>query len=118
MLKITLIGDVVYCLFLEPRLLDEAAIQKSGEELFRQVDVLGKKNILLDFEKVQFISSAILGKLFTLYRKVESVQGKLVIANVTKAIHEVFRVCKLDTIFTIVPSLSEAYAIFGIEGSP
>jgi anti-sigma B factor antagonist len=117
MLKITLIDDVVHCQFLESRVLEDSSVEKSGEELFRLVDELGRKNILLDFATVEFISSGILGKLIALYRKIQAVQGKLVIAALTKDIHEIFKVCKFDHIFTIVPSVSEAYEIFGIKKS-
>jgi anti-sigma B factor antagonist len=69
--------------------------------LFRLVDELGQRNFRLDFSGVLTITSAVLGKLITLHRKLKSVQGKLILCGVSKEILEVISICKLDRILMI-----------------
>jgi anti-sigma B factor antagonist len=97
------IGDIAVVNFLEKKILDEQSIQMIGDDLFRLVDELGRRKILLNFGNVEFLSSAALGKLITLHRKVQGVNGKLVLCKIAKDIYEVFKITKLDKILTIAP---------------
>ena len=59
--------------------------------------------MLLNFSNVEFMSSAALGKLITLHRKLQAVQGKLVMCKIAKGIMEIFEITKLNKMFTITP---------------
>jgi anti-sigma B factor antagonist len=100
-------GDVTICNFNEKRFIDGHSIQLMGSELFRQVDELGRKWILLDFTKVELISSAVLGVLINLNRKARTAGGKVVLANVCKEITEVLELTKLNQILALAGSLEE-----------
>jgi len=102
-LEVEDIGDIAVVNFVDKKILDEQNIQLIGDDLFRLVDELGRRKLLLNFGNVEFMSSAALGKLITLHRKVQAVQGKLVLCNIAKDILEVFKITKLDRILTIVP---------------
>jgi anti-sigma B factor antagonist len=95
-------GDISVVNFVDKKILDEQNIQMIGDDLFRLVDELGRRKILLNFGNVEFLSSAALGKLITMNRKVQAVRGKLILCNITKEIREVFEITKLDKLFTIV----------------
>src|SRR5580765_4746509 len=89
------VGDVTVVRFVDRKILDEQNIQAIGDDLFRLVDELGRRKILLNFSNVEFLSSAALGKLITLNRKVQAVRGKLVLCGISKEIKEVFEITKL-----------------------
>ena len=59
------------------------------------------EKVLLNFGNVEFMSSAALGKLITLHRKLQAVQGKLVLCKIAKDILDVFKITKLDKILSI-----------------
>lgn len=96
------IGDIAVVKFVDKKILDEQNIQMIGDDLFRLVDELGRRKLLLNFGNVDFMSSAALGKLMTLNKKLQGVQGKLVLCGIKKDIREVFKLTKLDKILTIV----------------
>jgi len=100
-LEVEDVGDVAVVNFIDKKILDEQNIQMIGDDLFRLVDELGRRKILLNFKKVEFLSSAALGKLITLNRKVQAVRGKLILCSITAEIKEVFQITKLDKLFTI-----------------
>ena len=100
-LEVEDIGDVTVVSFTDRKILDEQNIQVIGDQLFSLVDELGRKKLLLNFGNVEYMSSAALGKLITLNKKVQSSGGKLVLCNIDATIREVFEITKLDKLFTI-----------------
>jgi anti-sigma B factor antagonist len=105
-------GDVSVVRFRDRKILDEAAIQQLGAELFALVEVDNRKTIVLDFEGVEFLSSAALGKLITFDRKVKTSQGRLKMCGITPSILEVFQVTKLNKVFDIRADAAEAISAF------
>jgi anti-sigma B factor antagonist len=100
-LEVEQIGEVSVVNFVDRKILDEQNIQIIGEQLFSLVDQEGRRNILLNFGNVEYLSSAALGKLITLNKKVQGAKGKLVLCNIAPEILEVFEITKLDKFFKI-----------------
>lgn len=111
-LEVEDIGDIAVVNFVDKKILDEQNIQAIGEDLFRLVDELGKKKIVLNFGNVEFLSSAALGKLITLNRKLQGARGKLILCGISKEIREVFEITRLDKLFTIVADEQTALQSF------
>jgi anti-sigma B factor antagonist len=99
-LELEEIGDVTVVNFVDRKILDEQNIQVIGEQLFGLVEE-GKRKILLNFNNVEYLSSAALGKLITLNKKLQAAQGRLVLCNIHPQIFEVFEITKLDKFFDI-----------------
>lgn len=106
------VGEVTVVNFVDKKILDEQNIQIIGEQLFDLVDNQGKKKILLNFGNVEFLSSAALGKLITMNKKVQQVGGKLVMCNIAREILEVFEITKLDKLFKIFKDEQTALQAF------
>ena len=105
-------GDVSVVKFQDRKILDEATIQELGAELFGLIEVDNRKAILLDFEGVEFLSSAALGKLITFDRKLKTAKGRLKMCGISPGILEVFQVTKLNKVFDIRTDAAEALAAF------
>ena len=100
-LEVEDIGDVTVVNFTDRKILDEQNIQAIGEQLFSLVDQEGRRNLLLNFGNVEYLSSAALAKLITLNKKLQQVGGRLVLCNIDPQIYEVFEITKLDKFFNI-----------------
>src|SRR5437762_13516454 len=100
-LEVEDIGDVTVVNFTDRKILDEQNIQIIGEQLFSLVDELGRRKILLNFGNVEYLSSAALGKLITLNKKLQAANGRLVLCNIDPQIYEVFEITKLNKLFNI-----------------
>jgi anti-sigma B factor antagonist len=100
-LEVEDIGDVTVVNFVDRRILDEQNIQIIGEQLFSLVDEVGRRKILLNFGNVEFLSSAALGKLIALHKKLQAVGGRLILCNIDPEIYEVFEITRLDRFFNI-----------------
>ena len=79
----------------------EEQIQEVGEQLYSLVEDEGHKSLLLNFGNVQYLSSAALGKLINLKKKVSAVKGKLKLCCIHPDLLEVFRITRLDQVFEI-----------------
>ena len=111
-IDVSKVGDVTVVRFNDRKILDEAKIIQFGTELFSLVDLDNRKSILLNFDGVEFLSSAALGKLITLDRKVKSHKGRLKMSNIRREIYDVFLVTKLNKVFDIHDGEAEALSAF------
>ena len=69
-----------------------------------------REKLILNFAIVDFLSSAALGKLITLDKKVKAHSGKLKLCNIRPEIYEVFAITKLNKLFDIKTDEAEALA--------
>lgn len=105
-------GDITIAKFIDNKILDETNIQVIGNQLFALVEQDGRKKIVLDFSNVEYLSSAALGKLITMEKKVNAARGKLRLCGIRPDIFEVFAITKLNKVFTICDDQDEALQSF------
>jgi anti-anti-sigma factor len=106
------IGDVTVVGFTNPSLLDSAAIQRVGEELYDLVDNRDKRKIILNFASVQFLSSTALGVLINLKRKADAIKGQVVLCGLRPELQRVFKITNLHKMFRFFPDEVKAMSGF------
>jgi anti-sigma B factor antagonist len=106
------VGNVTVVRFRDRKIIEDINIQELGQEMFRLVEADGRERLLLDFSLVDFLSSAALGKLITLDKKMKAHGGALKPANIRPEIYEVFAITKLTRLFDIRRDEAEALAAF------
>jgi anti-sigma B factor antagonist len=94
-------------------LVDYDEVQSTGGELFGWQEAHPDRQLALDFAGVQGISSAMLGKLITLHRRIERAGRKLVLCGLEPDVAEMFHSSRLDDYFKIVAGRSDALAWLG-----
>ena len=102
------VGGVTVATFVDKKILDEGNIQVIGNQLFSLVEDDGRDKIVLDFSNVEYLSSAALGKLITMDKKVKSAKGKLRLCAVRPDIYEVFAITKLNKLFDMRDTREQA----------
>jgi anti-sigma B factor antagonist len=111
-LEVSEVGDVTVVRFRDQKIIEDINIQELGQELFQLVEVENRKKLLLNFSSVDFLSSAALGKLITLDKKVKAATGVLKFSNIRPEIYEVFAITKLNRLFDIRADEADALAAF------
>ena len=101
-------GDVTIAKFVDKKILDEGNIQIIGNQLFSLVEDDGRSKIVLDFSNVEYLSSAALGKLITMDKKVRGAKGQLRLCTVRPEIYEVFAITKLNKLFKMFENRDKA----------
>lgn len=105
-------NGIVRIEFVDRNILDEANIQKIGDEISRIIDEQSVPRILINFENVDHLSSAALGTLITINSKIQNKDGQLRLAGIDPQIYEVFVITKLNKLFKIYESTDEALKSF------
>ena len=100
-LRVEDIDGVAVVSFVDTKIVTEENIQEVGDQLYSLVEDDGHKKILLNFGNVEFLSSAALGKLIALHKKLQAVGGRLILCNIDPEIYEVFEITRLDKFFNI-----------------
>ena len=76
-------------------------VARFGEEVIAYVNAHPKLNLLLNFENVDYLSSAVLTELLRIKGAVEHVTGNLRLCAVSPLIHKAFEITNLDKVFVI-----------------
>jgi anti-sigma B factor antagonist len=111
-LQVSQVGDVTVVRFNDHKIIEDLNIQELGQELFQLVEAENCRKLLLNFSSVDFLSSAALGKLITLDKKVRAASGVLKLSNIRPEIYEVFTITKLNRLFDIKDDEADALAAF------
>ena len=103
------IADVTVIEFTVPSLMDAVELEQSKEALFKLVDVEDRRRLLLDFEKVQYLSSQAIGIVMGLQKKLSPLpRSSMVICGVGARLMELIKITRLDKILIIKPTQKEA----------
>ena len=99
--------------FTDAKILDEARIQQIGAELMEMATAASQgKKMLLNFSGVQFMSSAMIGKLVLLNKKAKADTIVLKFCTISPNVLEVFKITRLNKVFDIQPDEEKAIKSF------
>jgi anti-sigma B factor antagonist len=95
--------------FTEEKILEEHDISALQDSIMAVIEsASGGMNLILDFIKVQFLSSAMLGLLIRISKRVYQRDGQLRLCNISPKIYEIFKITRLTKIFDIYPDVESA----------
>ncbi|GMV96293.1 MAG: STAS domain-containing protein [Phycisphaerae bacterium] len=109
------VRDVTVVNFSDASILDTQVVQQIGEELYDLVDKQARRKLILDFDKVRFLSSSALGVLITLRKKADAIKGKVVLCNMRDELRKVFKITNLDKMFEFYESEEKALGSYGVS---
>lgn len=99
-----------------PRLIEESILEELERDVLAKIDQSDAERVILDFDQVQFMSSAMLGKLVKIHKKCKSFKVKLKLSSVSADIVEVFKITKLNKLFDIEKDEAHARKAFAKRG--
>jgi anti-sigma B factor antagonist len=107
------IGEVMVVEFKEPSLMDPVVLDAASKKLLALVDDEDRRKIILDFEKVQYLSSQAIGILLTMKKTLDALpNSKLILCGIGSRLAELLRITRLDKVLIIKPTQKEALAQF------
>ncbi len=86
----------------------DASIAVSFKECVHEVIQSGKTRLVLNMGGVQFVDSSGLGALVSILKALGPSHGSLSIANVQPAVTGLFKLTRMDKVFSIQPSVEQA----------
>lgn len=103
-------GDVVVVRVAVELLTEDVNLEQFGHELFALVEQFGCRRLVVDLNEVRVVTSAGLGKMITLHRKMHRHQGNVVFCDVQPAVEDVLRTSRLITYLTVAANQEAALA--------
>src|SRR3954454_3058142 len=101
--------------FRTPSLMDPIILEDIGKELYRLVDEEDRRKLVLDFERVQYLSSQAIGIILTLNKKLAALKySKMVLCGVGPKLMELIKITRLDRILTIKDTQQDAVKVLDI----
>ncbi len=94
--------------FIDEKILEESDIHSLQESVMSVIEEAKRLNLILDFCNVQFLSSAVLGLLMRISKKVYEQEGQLRLCNISPRIYEIFKITRLNKIFDIYENVKSA----------
>ena len=107
--------DVLIVQFTSQKILSDVLIAQIGREVLELADEADGK-MLLDFQGVTFMSSAMIGKIVLLNKKCKQNKITIKLCNIAPSIMEVFEITRLNKVFSIYDSIDDALKAFGKKG--
>ena len=101
-------GRLVEGTILSSSVLDALNVSRFGNEVLAHIRNRPGINLLLNFERVNYLSSAVLTELLRINEAVQEVAGRLRLCALNQDIRKVFEITNLDKIFVIYGSPEEA----------
>ncbi len=106
--------DIVIVSFNQVKILDPAAIRQIGDELKNlTLQAAAGRKLLLDFSRVEFMSSAMIGEIMRLHKQCKQDKVKLKLCCISPNILEVFQITGLTKLLEIHPDGVKAIEAFG-----
>jgi anti-sigma B factor antagonist len=102
--------------FTDTKILDSQRIEQVGKELQDYVPQAIHKKLLLNFNGVSFMSSAMITKLVMLNKGCKAQGVNLKLCEVSANVMEVFKITKLNKLFDIQATEDKALASYDKKG--
>ena len=109
-------GDVLVVYFNDSKILDEAKIQQIHNELNEKLGEVPAGKLLLNFDNVSFMSSAMIGKIILLNKKCKSEEVSFKLCNISDNVMEVFKLMRLNKVLDIQQDEEKALASYDKKG--
>lgn len=84
-----------------PRISEGEVVEAIEQELSRLIEDDAAQKIMIDFQRVELMSSATLGVLVRLYRDLAENGGRIVLCGLQPSVRKTFELTRLDQLFRI-----------------
>lgn len=103
-------GDVAIACVTVPQLTEEENIEQMGQEFFSLVGQYDCRRLVVDLSRVDYATSAALGKLITLHRRLHRSDGQLVLCGIRGALADILTTSRLLDYFNVADDVEQATA--------
>lgn len=94
--------------FTDEKILEEKDINSLQESIMSVIEQAERVNLILDFSNVKFLSSAVLGLLIRISKRIYEHDGQLRLCNIEPKIYEIFKITRLTKTFDIYKDVESA----------
>jgi anti-anti-sigma factor len=90
-------------------------IEKVGNEVVRELEAVNAPNLVVDLSELEYIGSAMVALVVRIWKTVKTKNARMVVVTRNPMVLEVFKIAKLDEVWTIVEYREDALQELGIS---
>lgn len=99
--------------FVVTKLSEEDNLEQLSHDMLALVDQYQVRRLVVNLAEVEYLTSAVLGKLITLHRRLHRKDGRLAVCGAKDTVEDVFRATRLDEYFAMTPDVTTAVTQLG-----
>ena len=107
-ISVEYVSNAVIVGFTDEKILEERDINALQESICSVIEQADNINLILDFGNVKFLSSAVLGLLIRISKRIYESEGRLRLCNINPKIYEIFKITRLTKTFDIYKNVESA----------
>ncbi len=107
-ISVDYVGKATVLTFIDQKILEDKDINALQESIISVVEQADGINLILDFSNVKFLSSAVLGLLIRISKRVYEHNGRLRLCGIDPKIYEIFKITRLNKVFDIYKDVASA----------
>ena len=113
---VSTVHDVTVAKITAASILDAGQIERIGHDLAALADHPLIRKIVVDMGAATHLSSAALGMLIDVQKKCDATSSKMTICCLNPSLRRIFKLSKLDKMFTFAKDKKKALEAFGARG--
>ena len=114
---VSTVKDVTIAKITAVSILDSLQIERIGADLADLADNPLIPKIIVDLAVATHLSSAALGMLLTVRKKCQATNSEMIISGLHPSLYKIFKLSKLDKLFTFAKDRKEALEAFGARSA-
>jgi anti-sigma B factor antagonist len=107
-MSVEFVGNATVIRFADEKILEEKDIKALQESIMSVIEQAEQINLVLDFGNVRFLSSAVLGLLIRISKRIYERDGQLRLCKISPKIYEIFKITRLTKSFDIYRDVESA----------
>lgn len=100
--------------FFMPITLDTLEVDGIIEAVLAKLDSLPSQRWVVDLSRVDYLGSSMLGLFVNMRERIRHAGGSLILCGMSPQLHQIFRNCCLERLFTIAKSRSDALTLISL----
>lgn len=89
-------------------LMDPVKVEELAAQLYRLVDIEDHRRMVLDFRRVEYLSSQAIGILMNLHKKLSALKGTLILCGVNARLTQLLQITRLDKVLKVTAGQKDA----------
>jgi anti-anti-sigma factor len=85
-------------------------VQRELAELFGRIERSRLRHAVIDFSRLNYFNSSMLGILHAIWKRVRTAQGRMAICQLSDVCREILKITRFDTVWPIYATRSDALA--------
>jgi anti-sigma B factor antagonist len=107
-ISVDYVGTATVLTFVDQKILEDKDINALQESIISVVEQADGITLILDFGNVKFLSSAVLGLLIRVSKRIYEHNGRLRLCGIDPKIYEIFKITRLNKVFDIYKDVASA----------